>query len=649
MTATNDRGITVRALITGILLAAAIGGGAAYENLMISGSTMNFDYSMGAALFAFSLLVLIVNPALRLARRSWGFSPVELATLYIMAMVACVLPTNGLVGMLIPAISGGIYYASAENKWLETVLPHLQPWLIVGDRPAARGFFEGLSRGERILWEAWLEPLAAWGVLVCGLLGSIVASTIMLRRQWMDNERLLYPLAQVPIALIGGERENGIRPASIVRNPVFWLGAGVPLVLYSMKALHHYHPNFPMGLPTFIHVLFADGAVDIPMGINWAGIGFGFLLTTKLSFSIWFMAALTIIEEVVLMRVGLFSGERLVFNTSPAVYPAYQGTGAMLVFSATALWVARRHIGRFLVQAWRGGGEGEREELLTCRQTVFLLTGSLALVASWLVATGMPAGIAAAFLVLFFLLLLGITRVVVEGGLAVSRIPILPGDFVVAAVGSANMPAASVGALGMTLPWAGEMRTSAMSAMAHGLKLAHGMVAGQRKRLLLGIAAAMAASICCAAVTMFLLGYRHGAVNLSAHWFFGTAAGGRIFNFISYHLAADSAVRWDSLAFVGFGGMVQILLTLAHQRLAWWPIHPLSFPIGAVWCTHQVMASMFVAWVAKTVALHHGGVGLYNRVRPFFLGLILGQYLTGGMWLMVDGITGMQGNYLFFW
>ena len=50
--------ITTRALTAGTAAAAAIGGGAAYENLMISGSTMNFDYSMSAALFFFALVAL---------------------------------------------------------------------------------------------------------------------------------------------------------------------------------------------------------------------------------------------------------------------------------------------------------------------------------------------------------------------------------------------------------------------------------------------------------------------------------------------------------------------------------------------------------------------------------------------------------------
>jgi hypothetical protein len=401
-----------------------------------------------------------------------------------------------------------------------------------------------------------------------------------------------------------------------------------------------------MGLPTFIPLGFANDLVVIPVGINWAGIGFGYLLTTKLSFSIWFMAVLTIIEEVVFMRIGLFSGERLLYNTSASVYPAYQGVGALLALAVIMLWTARHHLRHALSQVW--SGDRDDDELLSYRHTYLLLVASIAVVGGWLVAAGLPWWATVAFLTVFLLMMLGITRVVVEGGLAVSRVPIIPNDIIIASVGSHALGAAGVGALGMTFPWAGEMRTSVMSAIAHGLKLAETNIGGQRQRLLWGIVIAIVVSIGVAFTTMLLLGYNYGAINLSASWFFGSSAGGRVFDFVSYHLN-DSGPRWDSMGFVGLGATIQVLLTLAYQRLAWWPLHPLSFPIGAVWPTHQVIGSMFFAWIAKTATLHYGGVRFYDTVKPMFLGLIMGQYLTGGLWLVIDGITGKQANYLFFW
>ena len=44
------------------------------------------------------------------------------------------------------------------------------------------------------------------------------------------------------------------------------------------------------------------------------------------------------------------------------------------------------------------------------------------------------------------------------------------------------------------------------------------------------------------------------------------------------------------------------------------------------------------------IVLRFGGPGLYARSRPLFLGLVLGQIVAGGLWLVVDYLTGTVGN-----
>ena len=36
----------------------------------------------------------------------------------------------------------------------------------------------------------------------------------------------------------------------------------------------------------------------------------------------------------------------------------------------------------------------------------------------------------------------------------------------------------------------------------------------------------------------------------------------------------------------------------------------------------------------------------YRSTRWFFLGVILGQFASGGAWLVIDGFTGMTGNVI---
>lgn len=81
-----------------------------------------------------------------------------------------------------------------------------------------------------------------------------------------------------------------------------------------------------------------------------------------------------------------------------------------------------------------------------------------------------------------------------------------------------------------------------------------------------------------------------------------------------------------------------------QYRLVWWPFHPLGFPISCVF--GKMWFSVFVAWVLKGSVLKYGGLKLFERLKPFFLGLILGEAVLAGFWVIIDYCTGMQSNYL---
>ena len=71
-----------------------------------------------------------------------------------MMMVACALPTTGLVAYHLPILILGFYYATPENEWAEVILPHVPEWMAPRDPGAVRYFFEGLPDGEAVPWDA---------------------------------------------------------------------------------------------------------------------------------------------------------------------------------------------------------------------------------------------------------------------------------------------------------------------------------------------------------------------------------------------------------------------------------------------------------------------------------------------------------------
>ena len=134
------------------------------------------------------------------------------------------------------------------------------------------------------------------------------------------------------------------------------------------------------------------------------------------------------------------------------------------------------------------------------------------------------------------------------------------------------------------------------------------------------------------------LAYTHGAVNL------GYGEGGGNWRWFTAFHAARPEANLRGWIFTGVGGLVEGFLMWANHRWFWWPLHPLGFVIAPGFITGQIWLSAFIAWLLKTVILQYGGPGLFAQLRPFFLGLILGEATTGGLWLVIDAITGNYGN-----
>ena len=63
--------------------------------------------------------------------------------------------------------------------------------------------------------------------------------------------------------------------------------------------------------------------------------------------------------------------------------------------------------------------------------------------------------------------------------------------------------------------------------------------------------------------------------------------------------------------------------------------------------TNYISFSVFLAWLIKTLILKYGGLALFQRAKPIFLGLILGQFTVAGLWLVIDYLTGMTDNNIY--
>ena len=82
-----------------------------------------------------------------------------------------------------------------------------------------------------------------------------------------------------------------------------------------------------------------------------------------------------------------------------------------------------------------------------------------------------------------------------------------------------------------------------------------------------------------------------------------------------------------------------------QARYTWVWLHPLGYCAGP--SLNWVWLPFAIAWLAKALIVRYGGQTAYRRWSPFFLGLVLGDYLTGAAWALVSPALGFQGYRIF--
>lgn len=701
----ESSGFTLKAFIVGTFLSFFLSIGAPYANMVIRGSYMALDFSTAGALFLFFAWVGIVNALLRYAGKSTGravglvavagaafFLAVllpysqgrttfethrsifllwvaclfvvvavgtllagmvgrslalnrrELVVVYIMLICASAIPTMGLSEYLLPIICAPFYYATPENDWANLIQPYIKDWMVPQDLDAIKHFYEGLPRGQEIPWGVWIRPLAAWGILVGALYLVMICMMVILRKQWVERERLIFPLIQLPQEMIQEPAHGSILPP-FFRNPVMWIGFVIPILIGTLNALHNYY-NFIPGINLVGSTPVFRRTVSLIFRWSFPMIGFSYLINLDIAFSLWFFNLVALSQRGIFNILGIASTEKLgIYGAADNPIQAHMGMGAMAVLVLFGLWVARSHLGDVLRKAFRGDREvDDSGELLSYRLAVLGLIGGLGVMTVWLYLSGLPLWATWIFLFGAFVLFVGLTRIVVEGGVAEGVASTISSSALVSGFGATALNPTGMTALAFTYVWAADIRTFVMASCANGLKLAQENL-NRKRPLFWAIVLAIVVSLVSSIWMIIKMSYAYGGINLNS-WFF---VGGPLapFNYITDKLNSPHGVVWRGWAYTGLGAGIMALLMIVRQRLLWWPLHPLGFPIGAVWIMDQIWFSIFLAWLIKAIVLKYGGPKLYRSTRPFFLGMILGQFVCAGAWNLIDLFTGMTDNGIF--
>lgn len=223
--------MTKRALIIGVCLAIWVNLWPVFSSMLVRSARADFAHLSVAFLIPF-IVILAINPLFGIRR----LSPKELVVITCLGMVAANLQGEWLSGYFLGIISAPTYFANPTNRWAELILPELPTWSIVRDPYAARVFYEGLPPDTAIPWDAWFAPLASWGAFFLAILLFNFALSVIVRKQWVDHERLSFPVATVLTELAGVSEKGSLRDYS--RSGLFWLGFTTIVLVFCWNFLN---------------------------------------------------------------------------------------------------------------------------------------------------------------------------------------------------------------------------------------------------------------------------------------------------------------------------------------------------------------------------------------------------------------------------
>lgn len=145
-------------------------------------------------LFFVLIVSFLVNPLVGLRWPRARIRRDEVAAALGIGFVGAAVPS--LVGGLVATITAPHYFASAENQWPTFVLPYLRAWLAPTDEHrAVTYFYQGLPPGGSAPVRDWVVPLFWWLSFTGVIFLACVALGTILRRQWVEHERLAFPFA----------------------------------------------------------------------------------------------------------------------------------------------------------------------------------------------------------------------------------------------------------------------------------------------------------------------------------------------------------------------------------------------------------------------------------------------------------------------
>ena len=594
----------------------------------------------------FTLLVLIgVGAILRRLRPALAFTQSELLTIYAMLCQASVFAGRDMLQVLVPLMGNGFWYATTENEWAQLFHQHLPEWLVVGKQEVLRGFYEG----ESTLYlqahiHAWLLPTLIW-VGFCLVIGvTMLCLNVLLRKQWQEHERLTYPIAQLPYEITRAALNAGnlrTAPNLFFNRRMMAVGLGIAAVLNLLYSLHQIDPVFPT-IPLYHEFRLPDkpwSAMNNPgfrISFFPFAIGVGFLIPLDLGFSCWFFHLFWHFQRI----IGESFGWRGAIGFPKEMA---QIRGVWIALFLWTLWMGRAHVKIVLqtVFSRHAPTANDEGEALRYRTAAIAVIIGFILILAFCIKAGMSVWFAVLFFALYFAMSVTITRIRAELGPPAHDLYNAGPDLLLTdALGTRRIGNRNLSVMSLFF-WLNHLsyRAHPMPHQLEGLKLAH-QTRFNPSQLLWVLVIAIFVGALSAAWGHLHLSYQVG-LEQARSWYARAA-----FNRLAGWLYNPSETSISGMLYTAGGFVFAVSLLLLRWRFIQWPLHPVGYVVSSWWTFTGLWFPILISWTVKRILLSTGGVRLYRRSIPFFIGLVIGDVIVASIISILGLIFDFRVVYL---
>ncbi len=654
------------------------------------GSDLMPTYAFGLLLLA----LLVANPLLR----RWRFKAGELVTMLALAMMGSTLAGSAFFWtwphpMIVP-----IDMQAGNVGWQhKDVIQYAPPPLMVdteGGSEVVAGYMRGIENTDKLIdvgpltvrflrfskvpWGAWRASMAFWTAALSLTFIASICAIVIVHRQWSKREHLAYPIAAFTEELLRSD-DSPVNP--IFRNRVFWGGFALSFVVLIINGYHAWDRG-AISVPTVFdfrplaQIPFIKQLTRFPFGGDWllnihlffSAIGLAYFLSSEASFSMGISSwvfALAILPFT--LRGVDFSGGILA-----GYLQSYLWFGAFLGMGMVVLYLGRRFYASVFRRAAslraRRGDDVLPREVWAAR--ILIVVWAVTVLLLW--GVGLHPLLGIAFVLLCCLLFVMLARLHVATGLFVIQplwhpVSILLGLFGAAAMGPHALAILALLSSAIAI----DPRIAVAPLVANILRLSDGAkVSPGRTAAWMGVAIVVSLVIALTFTVWFIYGT---GVETVPNWDNSWA---KVATRMPFRLVANRVNELDGVGVLAqaekpttvgrllgqmkptkhfFRAMaigMALVMACSYLRLryAGWPLHPLMFLVwGQPWMSIYA-PSFLLAWLIKSVIMRFGGRKGYRSAKPFFVGLVAGEFLAaillGVAGVIVYWLTGEPVHFI---